>query len=279
MNNNKYYEILNLNKNNNLSEKDIKNAYKKAALKWHPDKCNKSEDDKSFAENKFKDVTEAYNILSNPEKKKIYDKFGEEGLKKNNQPTFYTHPHTFTRHSFTFPNHTNFKSNNFNEFRFENSNFIFSNKNIKKERIINVYVTLEELYYGTKKKVHINDKEIVNEVFDLNILPGWKEGTKITYNRNNSKIILILKEKPHPNFIRENNDIIWKCKLTNKQSLSNVYITIPLLDGTKHIISTENGNIYDKKKIIIKSKGMPIKKTNPQQWGNLIVEFNIIVDN
>ncbi len=70
MNNNKYYEILNLNKNNNLSEKDIKNAYKKAALKWHPDKCNKSEDDKSFAENKFKDVTEAYNILSNPEKKK-----------------------------------------------------------------------------------------------------------------------------------------------------------------------------------------------------------------
>lgn len=279
MNNNKYYEILNLNKNNNLNEKDIKNAYKKAALKWHPDKCNKSEDDKSFAENKFKDVTEAYNILSNPEKKKIYDKFGEEGLKKNNQPTFYKHPHTFTRHSFTFPNHTNFKSNNFNEFRFENSNFIFSNKNIKKERIINVYVTLEELYYGIYKKVHINDKDIVNEVFDLNILPGWKEGTKITYNRNNSKIILILKEKPHSNFIRENNDIIWKCKLTNKQSLSNVYITIPLLDGSKHIISTENGNIYDKKKIIIKSKGMPIKNTNPRQWGNLIVEFNIVLDN
>ena len=272
--NNKYYEILNLDRTNNLSEKDIKNAYKKAALKWHPDKCtNKSKEHKDFAESKFKDITEAYNILIDPEKKKIYDRFGEEGLKKNNQSTFYPKPHTFTRHSFTFPN------NNFNEYRFQNSNYIFSNHNIKRERIINVYVTLEELYHGTQKKILIDDKNIQNEIIDLNILPGWKEGTKITYSKTNSKIILILKEKPHSNFIRENNDIIWKCKLTNKQSLSNVYITIPLLDGSKHIISTENENIYDKKKIIIKSKGMPIKNTNPRQWGNLIVEFNIVLDN
>ncbi|AVL94682.1 DnaJ-like protein [Moumouvirus australiensis] len=57
------------------SEEEIKKAYKKLAMKYHPDR-NKSPD----AEEKFKKISHAYSILSDPTKKEIYDKFGEEGL-------------------------------------------------------------------------------------------------------------------------------------------------------------------------------------------------------
>jgi DnaJ-class molecular chaperone len=59
----KYYKILELQPN--ASKEDIKRAYKKLAMKYHPDK---NQDDKDKAENKFKEISEAYEILSNPEK-------------------------------------------------------------------------------------------------------------------------------------------------------------------------------------------------------------------
>ena len=51
------------------SEKDIKNAYRKLALKWHPDKNNDSEEQRAHAEKMFKDVSEAYAVLSDPKKR------------------------------------------------------------------------------------------------------------------------------------------------------------------------------------------------------------------
>lgn len=69
-----YYKILGLSKG--ASEADIKKAYRKMALKYHPDK-NKSPN----AEEMFKDVAEAYDVLSDKKKKDIYDIHGEEGLK------------------------------------------------------------------------------------------------------------------------------------------------------------------------------------------------------
>ncbi|XP_048395347.1 dnaJ homolog subfamily B member 4 [Stegostoma tigrinum] len=69
-----YYSILGLQKG--ASDEDIKKAYRKQALRWHPDK-NKS----ANAEDKFKEVAEAYEVLSDPKKREIYDQFGEEGLK------------------------------------------------------------------------------------------------------------------------------------------------------------------------------------------------------
>lgn len=72
-----YYSILGLTKT--ATEHDIRNAYKKLAMKWHPDKNNG--DNKDAAEAKFKDISEAYEVLSDPGKKPVYDKFGEEGLK------------------------------------------------------------------------------------------------------------------------------------------------------------------------------------------------------
>ncbi|MFI3315324.1 MAG: DnaJ domain-containing protein, partial [Rikenellaceae bacterium] len=69
-----YYEVLGVSKNATADE--IKKAYRKAAIKFHPDK---NPGDKE-AEDKFKEAAEAYDILSSPDKKSRYDQFGHSGM-------------------------------------------------------------------------------------------------------------------------------------------------------------------------------------------------------
>ncbi|XP_030356288.1 dnaJ homolog subfamily B member 6 isoform X4 [Strigops habroptila] len=70
-----YYEVLGVQKH--ASAEDIKKAYRKLALKWHPDK---NPDNKEEAERQFKQVAEAYEVLSDARKREIYDRYGKEGL-------------------------------------------------------------------------------------------------------------------------------------------------------------------------------------------------------
>jgi len=87
-----YYKILGVEKS--ASAEDVKKAYRKMALKYHPDK-NKSPD----AEEKFKEIAEAYDVLGDPEKRKVFDQFGEEGLKSGagapGGPSGGTYTYTF----------------------------------------------------------------------------------------------------------------------------------------------------------------------------------------
>ena len=71
-----FYDTLGIPRGAN--ETEIKKAYRKLAMKWHPDK---NAEGKEQAEKKFKAVSEAYEVLSDPGKKKTYDQFGEDGLK------------------------------------------------------------------------------------------------------------------------------------------------------------------------------------------------------
>lgn len=74
-----YYEVLGLSKG--ASADDIKSAYRKAALKWHPDRwVSGSEEEKKTAEANFKEASEAYSVLSDPDKKARYDQFGFAGM-------------------------------------------------------------------------------------------------------------------------------------------------------------------------------------------------------
>lgn len=81
-----YYKTLEVDKNADADT--IKKAYKRLALKWHPDK-NKSPE----AEGMFKKVGEAYDVLSNPKKRQIYDQCGKDGLNGHHMP--FEHANVF----------------------------------------------------------------------------------------------------------------------------------------------------------------------------------------
>ncbi|PKA66914.1 DnaJ protein like ANJ1 [Apostasia shenzhenica] len=70
-----YYKTLQINRN--AKDDDLRKAYRRLAMKWHPDKNPRN---KKEAEDKFKEISEAYDVLSDPQKRAIYDQFGEEGL-------------------------------------------------------------------------------------------------------------------------------------------------------------------------------------------------------
>ncbi|KAI6108009.1 hypothetical protein F5141DRAFT_1203477 [Pisolithus sp. B1] len=76
-----YYKLLGVPRS--ASEDDIKKAYKKMALKWHPDRNQGSEE----ASKKFKEISEAFEVLSDKNKRAIYDQVGEEGLKGGAGPS------------------------------------------------------------------------------------------------------------------------------------------------------------------------------------------------
>ena len=100
-----YYKILGLTRGAN--EDDIKKAYRKMALKYHPDK-NKT----PGAEEKFKEIAEAYEVLSDKRKREIYDQYGEEGLKgKIRYYLFKTFQLLTTTYLFGIPVKTNIFDN------------------------------------------------------------------------------------------------------------------------------------------------------------------------
>src|SRR5258708_28235066 len=128
-----YYDILNINKT--ATQAEIKKAYYKCAQMYHTDKNNGNKE----AEEKFKKCTEANEILSNPEKRKLYDSFGKNGLQNNMGGSF--DPSNIFGGAFPFMNR--------------------KNTNTKTENMtINIEVTLEELYHGTSKNIEFQRQTI-----------------------------------------------------------------------------------------------------------------------
>lgn len=138
-----YYSILQIPKN--ASEDDIKKSYKKLSLLYHPDR---NPDKKDWAEDMFKKLNHAKNVLLDPQQRHIYDTSGEEGLKRNNG-----NQNNFDMFNNIFRNNTFFKG--FNEFT-----NIFQNKNNQKHKQnFQEYMSLEQVYKGYKmsKKLKITD--------------------------------------------------------------------------------------------------------------------------
>jgi molecular chaperone DnaJ len=80
-----YYEILSVSRSAN--DEEIKSAYRKLAMRWHPDRNNGSKE----SEEKFKEMTEAYDVLRDPQKRAAYDRYGEAGLRAGGMPGGFHH--------------------------------------------------------------------------------------------------------------------------------------------------------------------------------------------
>lgn len=143
---NKLYDILGVNRNANDSE--LKKAYRKLAMKYHPDKSNDT--NRKENETKFKEISNAYDILKDKEKRDLYDKFGEEGLKGMSGGG----GNPFDIFENIFGNSNPFGSS----FSFNSSRQ--QRKRRGKDRLEEISLDLEDLYNNVVKKIDIKQKII-----------------------------------------------------------------------------------------------------------------------
>ncbi|XP_040270589.1 dnaJ homolog subfamily B member 1 [Bufo bufo] len=212
-----YYKTLGLSKG--ASEEDIKKAYRKQALKYHPDK-NKD----PGAEERFKEIAEAYDVLSDPKKREIFDKYGEEGLKGApgggssgpNGPsfsyTFHGDPHAMFSEffggrnpfdSFFVRGEEDMETDDpFSGFGMGGFGHLGGfpraapgrREPLQKKQdppvIRELPVSLEEVFTGCTKKMKISHKRLgpdgrsmhtEDKILTIQVKRGWKEGTKITF--------------------------------------------------------------------------------------------------
>ena len=137
-----YYEVLGLKEDANI--KEIEESFKKLSRKYHPDLANEKE--KKTYEEKFKDISQAYEVLKDTNKRKEYDMKKKFGSNSN-----------FSNNNGDFSNFSNFS--NFGDigdmFNFDLDNMF--NKSNKTNRV-KLSVTLEDIFYGNKKKIEFTSK-------------------------------------------------------------------------------------------------------------------------
>lgn len=291
-----YYDILQVPKN--ASDADIKKAYRKLAMKWHPDK---NPDKLAEAAQKFQEVGEAYEVLSDQKKRAIFDQYGFEGLrdgipdpqnggrapgynyKQNAQEIFESFFGT---------------SNPFATFGFGAAAPFASKLNkpgpkITPPEIKKVPCTLAELYNGcvksfsvTRKRFNLS-KELVDEVkvLTINIRPGWKQGTKVTFPKEGNEsldattpdIVFVIEEviQVETGYSREGNNLIYLYQITLADALSDCSLQVPTLD--KRLLSFACPEVvtpYYEKRIL--NEGMPLSKSSTGEKGELIIRFHVL---
>ncbi|KAK7246454.1 hypothetical protein RIF29_41322 [Crotalaria pallida] len=330
-----YYEILEVERSG--TDEDLKKAYRKLAMKWHPDK---NPNNKREAETKFKQISEAYEVLSDPQKRAVYDQYGEEAL-KGRMP----HPDTAGAsffHTGNGPTTFRFNPRNadhvFAEFFGCSSPFggmgvgrggcggggcgrgmmggswvsrsfggmfrddMFSSAREgkpmnqgpprKASPIENTLpCSLEELYKGTTKRLKITREimdargktVLVEELLTIEIKPGWKKGTKITFAEKGNEqpnviaadLVFVIDEKPHGVFTRDGNDLVVTQKITlaeaEAEALAGYSIHLTTLDD-RSLTITINNVIHPNYEELVPKEGMPIPK-DPSQRGNLRIKF------
>jgi len=298
-----YYDLLGVDKNAN--EQEIKKAFRKKALKEHPDRGGDEE--------KFKKFSEAYEVLSDKNKRKHYDQFGKEGIEQNGEsPVHDIFSNLFGGSSMrqrekkakniTFT--LNLSLNDFYNGKTSKLSItrkVQKNKNMSPEECNycngqGVTMKIRQLAPGMVQQMQskcsycngqgfsvdmITEKKIIN----VNIEKGMRNGEEITFMNEGNQIpggmqgdiIILLNEKPHDLFTRKNEHLFVKKNILLYEALFKTEILINHLDGRKILLHTDN-IIKPNDFRIVRGEGMPIHG-DPFKKGDLIIQFNIIFPN
>jgi curved DNA-binding protein len=258
-----YYALLGVNKN--ASADDIKKAYRRLARKYHPDL---NPGDKT-AEAKFKEITEANEVLSDVDKRSQYDRFGQywrQSEQPQNNPTRSSagnspgNPPPGDFNTVDFGQYNNFDDfvnellgrfnnpgnpnpagakaagakTNVNDFA-TNASTSSSNSNIGGDREATISLSLTEAFKGVQKSFNLG-----TETIKVRIPGGAKAGSRIrvrgkgninTYNKQRGDLYLTVELQAHPFFRLDGEQLICEVPVTPDEAVLGAQIEIPTPDG------------------------------------------------
>ncbi|MDX9815823.1 MAG: DnaJ C-terminal domain-containing protein [Smithellaceae bacterium] len=295
-----YYQILGVDKKASMDE--IKKAYRKLAVKWHPDKNPNNK----AAEEKFKKISEAYAVLSDSQKRQQYDTFGSADQFRqqySQEDIFRGFDLNEILRSFGFGGarggRTTFRTSRrggggFQEYEDPFADLFgsmgggaarrqYANVPQKgQDAEYNLSISLEESVLGAEKKISF---QIENRVEDINVKipPGISTGKKLRlpgkglsgYNGGpNGDLYLNINVLSHPIFTRDGNDLYMEKTIKFTQVVLGTTIDVPIIDGSVKRIKISPGT-QNNTKIRMKGYGIPNFKSSSK--GDQYVKITIEV--
>jgi curved DNA-binding protein len=289
-----YYKLLGLEKG--ATAEDIKKAYRKLALKWHPDKNPNNK----AAEERFKKISEAYAVLSDPKKKEEYDTYGSADQFRQR----YTQEDIFRGfdlndilRSFGFADPGGAGARTFRTSRGGGFSFtqggsfsdIFEGERQRFSRVpqkgqdfeYNLSITLEDSVFGADKKLTLQ-KDANAEEINFKIPPGINSGKKLRLAAKGGPgidggpagdLYINITIIPHPIFARDGSDIYIDKAINFSQAVLGTSIDIPTIEGAVKRIKIPPGTQNNTK---IRMKGFGIPRWKGTGKGDQFVK--IIVD-
>jgi curved DNA-binding protein len=282
-----YYKTLGVNKN--ASAEEIKKAFRKLAVKYHPDKNAGNKQ----AEEKFKEINEANEVLGDPEKRKKYDTLGENW--KSYERTG-ANPNDFDWSQFTQRRGGSRQYEAETEFDFGGSGFsdffeqIFGRGFGKSNRSntgrtvrgadyrLDINITLEEAYSGTVRQF-----ETDGEKLQIKLKPGMYAGQQLRikgkggrsgHNGQRGDILAFVHVTPHPHFLRKGDDIYCDIPVELYTAVLGGKAAIRTLKGLINVDiakGSETGAVPR-----LKGLGMP-KYDKPVMFGDLYAKVKIMM--
>lgn len=283
-----YYKILGVDKK--ASQDEIKKAYRKLAVKYHPDK---NPGDKA-AEDKFKEINEAYDVLSDNEKRKKYDELGENWQyyqQQGGNPNDFDFSQWAGKGRQQGGTHFNTEYFSGNESQF--SDFFesifghgasgFGNARHRTYQMpgddlqAEATITLEEAYHGTSRQLNLGTQKL-----NLKLKPGIADGQVLRlkgkgssgYNGGpNGDLFITIHIQKHPVFERKENDLYFDQPLNLYTAVLGGKLTVHTID--KNLNINIPAGTDSNKSFRLKGMGMPLYN-NPQQHGDAYVR--VVID-
>lgn len=279
MNKKDFYEVLGISKG--ATEAEIKSAYRRLARQHHPD-VDKSPN----AAEKFKELSEAYQVLSDPQKRKSYDQFGHAAFSGGNPFGGGGNPfgegfNPFGAGGFSYSWGNNPGSGQGFSDPFDLFEQIFGNmgfgadfaQGFRRRQSYQMDLTFEEAVSGVTKEVEIervegNHNQVKRERMTIKVPAGVNTGTKIRFG----DVDIVFRVKPHAEFIREGYDIFSELKLTIPQAVLGDIMEVKTVHGKVKLkipSGTQSGSL-----IKIKGQGVPtLKGSTGDHYVRVMVEI------
>jgi len=275
-----YYKTLGVDRN--ADQETIKKAFRKLARQYHPD-ANKGD---KKAEEKFKEINEAYEVLSDPEKRKLYDRMGSsyrEYQRAGGNPRDYDWSQWADGDDAPFggggARRVYEQDIDLGEFIRE---MFGGQQTVRQPRDFQqgVEITLEEAYHGTSRLVEKSGQPAI----EVKIPPGVKTGSRIRVRGQGGKnargqagdLYLVIEVKPHPIYERKDDDLYRDIQVDAFTAMLGGEAEVETMAGllaVKVPPGTSSGKL-----IRLRGRGMP-RLNKPEEFGDLYLRVMITVPN